>query len=162
MYFRRFNPGFFLWPLVLLLIGAGISSLSAQVRPDQPVQNFRLPFFAPDGLREWEALGAKATYRDGESILLEDSRMRFFDRAEGAEETLVVTSPSAVLDLDGDFVYGDDELTLTHALGAGRGDRWRFADESRVLTVEGNVRVVLQRQPSDLFQFPRRQDGDDG
>ena len=64
------------------------SRLVAEMIPNAPVENFRLPMFNEEGYRAWDLRGAKGTYVDGTHVDVVDMKMRVFS---GDEESEVLT-----------------------------------------------------------------------
>ena len=136
---RRFRAIFLLTALSVSVL---LPESTAQVRPEEPIRGFRLPFFDEEGRRQWEARGEQAVYQEDETVLLEKAKIKVFPR-RAEEQPTIIRSPHARVDVPGEKVSGDQGLTLQTAIGRGSARHWSFAQKDRVLRLEGEVRLEL-------------------
>lgn len=129
------------------LVLAGILSLAsamAQMIPDAPIREFRLPLFGDNGYKEWELRGLEGHYLDAGSARVDGLDLLVFS---GDADMLLenrIRSPSAVIEFEAARASGDSSLFMTGPGFEIEGRDWIWDGRRRNLTVGHSVRVVFE------------------
>lgn len=129
--------------ILLLFLSVGGESLFGQIRPDQPVRNYRVPFFDDQGIRVWEIRGEEAIWQSDDSIQLNQSTFVLFPQRPERPGVTTITSYSARLFPESKEARGREGVTLDHPIGQGSAQRWTFRESDRRLILEGEVTFFL-------------------
>lgn len=145
------------WMGIGVFLGAVLFSaalLPGQIRPDQPIRDYRLPFFDEQGRRLWEMRGREGLLLGDDSIRLRESRITIFPAATQRPGETIVSSTSAHLFPETREAQGTEGVSLQHPLGEGEARTWTYREVDRILTLEGNVTLHL---PQALRALPERE-----
>ncbi len=136
----------FVFPAVLAL-GA-----NTQIAPDQPIVNFRLPNFTPEGNRAWLVRGSEARYPDPAQVDIKGLNLSIFTGLpDGKVETLIL-SPSAQVRLKEQLVRGSDTIRVINDEFEATGSDWNYAPREKKISIGKNVHVVLHTQLKAILQ----------
>lgn len=128
------------------------SLLTAQMTPNAPVENFRLPMFNPEGYRTWELRGAEGIYRDGTRIDLVEMNLRLFSGDPTGELQTEITSPDATVFIAENKAAGHNGILITNRDFNITGQNWTwYGDESRV-SIETDVVVTFFEGIGDILK----------
>ncbi len=119
------------------------ASISAQMRPDAPIRNFRFPVFGDDGYKLWELRGVEGRYlSETHSVILGMDLKVFSGDADLTLETRI-RSPEALIDFDATTAEGNSTLYVTGAGYEIEGADWKWDGGAKRMTVGGGARVVF-------------------
>ena len=89
--------------LFLFLSTLAAHGANTQIAPDQPIVNFRLPDFTPEGNRSWLVRGSEARYVNKGQVDIKGLNLSIFTGLpDGKVETLILSPSAQVLPGDQD------------------------------------------------------------
>jgi lipopolysaccharide export system protein LptC len=135
-----------------LLCLAAATAGAATKLSDQPVLNFRLPTFTPEGYRDWLFRGDEARYLDANHIEIKEMALTVFTgTADNRAETLIL-SPSARLAPQDQTVTGDGTIRIINDRFEATGSKWTYQHAARKVTLGKDVRVRFKAELKNLLQ----------
>ena len=138
--------------LSLLSLCLAVSGLAATKLSDQPVLNFRLPTFTPEGHRDWLFRGDEARYLDANRIDIKEMALTVFTgTADNRAETLIL-SPAARLAPQSQAVAGDGTIRIINDRFEATGSKWTYEHAARKVTLGKDVRVRFKAELKNLLQ----------
>ena len=138
--------------LSLLSLCLAVSGLAATKLSDQPVLNFRLPTFTPEGHRDWLFRGDEARYLDANRIDIKEMALTVFTgTADNRAETLIL-SPAARLSPQDQTVAGDSTIRIINDRFEATGSKWTYEHAARKVTLGKDVRVRFKAELKNLLQ----------
>lgn len=142
--------------LVLMLISLGLglahTRLVAQMIPNAPVENFRLPMFNGEGYRAWELRGSKGTYMDGDKVSLEEIIIRLYtgDASNGIRTE--ITSPDATVLIEENKAVGTNGILIQGGSFRITGQNWTWQGDDHRVVIEENVVVTFFEGIGDILR----------
>lgn len=140
--------------LVLLSLGLGLthSRLTAQMIPNAPVENFRLPMFNDEGFRAWELRGSKGTYLEGDKVSLDEIMIRLYtgDASNGIKTE--ITSPDATVLIDENKAVGTNGILIQGGNFRITGQNWTWQGDDHRVVIEENVVVTFFEGIGDILK----------
>ncbi len=137
--------------LFLLCLLAATAGAATRLS-DQPVLNFRLPTFTPEGYRDWLFRGDEARYLDANRIDITEMALTVFTgTADNRAETLIL-SPAARLAPQDQSVTGDSIIRIINDRFEATGTRWTYQHAARKVTLGKDVRVRFKAELKNLLQ----------
>lgn len=125
---------------------------TAQLMPDAPVSNFRLPMFGDDGLLSWDLRGQEARFVKENQIDLAGMRLSVYDEIQpGRVETLII-SPQAIFFIESKEIIGNETITVEGDNFFAIGDNWRWLGDEKSVEIDGNVKVTFSENLSGILQ----------
>ncbi len=125
---------------------------ATRVSTEQPVLNFRLPFFTPEGNRAWIVRGREGRLLPSGQVEVRDLDLTIFKgNAEATIETVLV-SPLALVTPESQTVSGTDSLRVIGDDYEASGSDWHYENHTRHITLRRDVRVVFRAQLEHLLQ----------
>ncbi len=138
--------------LILLLAATLGQAASTQIAPNQPIVNFRLPDFTPEGYRSWLVRGSEARYLEDGLVNITGLNLTIFTgQADGKVETLIL-SPSATIRPGEQVVRGSDTIRVINDRFEATGTNWSYAHKEKKVSIGKNVRVILHTQLNSILQ----------
>ena len=138
--------------LLLLLPAVLAWGANTQIAPDQPIVNFRLPNFTPEGNRAWLVRGSEARYASKEQIDIKELNLSIFTGLpDGQVETLLL-SPSAQVRPAEQKVRGHESIRVINDQFEATGSDWSYELREKRISIGKNVRVVLHTQLKGILQ----------
>src|SRR5215207_4746389 len=105
-------PGSALKFLLLIFATGAAFAANTQIAPNQPIVNFRLPDFTPEGHRSWLVRGSEARYQKEGFVNITGLNLSIFTGlADGKVETLILSPSAQVLPTD-QIVRGSDSIRV--------------------------------------------------
>lgn len=138
----------------LLLLFSAVMALGAntQIAPDQPIVNFHLPDFTPEGNRSWLVRGSEARYATKGQVDIKGLNLSIFTGLpDGKVETLIL-SPSAQVIPGEQVVRGHDTIRVINDRFEATGSDWIFSHRDKKVSIGRNVRVILHTQLKGILQ----------
>ncbi len=140
--------------IVPFLLLSALSALGAntQIAPDQPIVNFRLPDFTPEGNRSWLVRGSEARYANQSQVDIKGLNLSIFTGLpDGKVETLIL-SPSAQVRPGEMLVCGSDTIRVINDRFEATGSDWNYAHRDKKVSIGKNVHVVLHTELKAMLQ----------
>lgn len=144
--------------VIFFLLSAAISLtaihslLVAEMTPNAPVENFRLPMFNDEGYRSWDLRGAKGIYVDGTHVDVIDMKMRVFSGDENNEVLTEITSPTATVLLTENKAIGRNTILISNKDYSITGQNWTWEGSNDSFTIEGDVVVTFFEGIGDILK----------
>lgn len=139
--------------LVLACAGVWLAPATAQILPDAPVINFRLPMFGDDGTPVWELRGREGRYVSDEQVDLAGMRLLVFDPEQiGRVETEII-SPAATLIVPKDQVRGDESITVNGDGFVITGQKWLYDAKERRVVIDEDLKITFFEELSSMLVF---------
>lgn len=141
---------------LMLLTSCGLMLLpaAAQILPDAPVINFRLPMFGDDGNPVWELRGQEGRYLSEEKVDLTGMRLLVFDPEQPNRVETEILSPSATMLVQHNQVRGDESITVTGDNFIITGQRWLYDADERRVVIDEDVKITFFEELSSMLVFP--------
>lgn len=133
---------------ILLLLIAAILALGANTRisSDQPIVNFRLPSFTPDGNRSWLVRGSEARYSNPEEIDIQGLNLSIFTGLRDNQVETLILSPSAQVRPRELQARGHDTIRVINDRFEATGSDWNYSHREKKVSIGKNVHVVLHTE----------------
>ncbi|RKX34565.1 MAG: hypothetical protein DRP71_06710 [Verrucomicrobia bacterium] len=128
------------------------SRLVAEMIPNAPVENFRLPMFNDEGYRSWDLRGARGIYVDGTHVDVIDMKMRVFSGDEENEVLTEITSPTATVLLMENKAIGRNTILVSNKDYTITGQNWTWEGSNDSFTIEGDVVVTFFEGIGDILK----------
>ena len=142
--------------LVLLTVSIGLtvihSRLVAEMIPNAPVENFRIPMFNEEGYRSWDLRGAKGTYVDGTHVDVIDMKMRVFSGDEENKLLTEITSPTATVLIAENKAIGRNTILISNKDYRITGQHWTWDGNNDSFAIEGDVVVTFFEGIGDILK----------
>jgi hypothetical protein len=123
-----------------------------KVATDQPIINFRVPDFTPEGNRSWLVRGSEARYIGESQVDVKELNLTVFTGLpDGKVETLFL-SPQAEIHLQDLVVRGHDTLRIVNDRFEVTGADWTYSHKEKKVSIGRNVHVILQTQVKDILK----------
>lgn len=145
-------PGSPLKILLFLLATGAAMAANTRIAPNQPIVNFRLPDFTPEGHRSWLVRGSEARYQKEGLVDITGLNLSIFTgQADGKVETLILSPFAQVLPTD-QVVRGSDTIRVINDRFEATGSDWTYAHKDKKISITKNVHVVLHTQLKAILQ----------
>jgi len=128
-----------------------IAGAQAQMRPDAPLEDFRLPRFGEEGYKVWELRGAAGHYLSEERSAIDGLDLLIFAGDAALTLETRIKSPRAEIDMDAGSAWGESSLFVTGPAFEITGRNWVWDNPTRTLEVKDRARVVFA-QKIDLLR----------
>ncbi len=125
---------------------------TAQMVPDAPVINFRLPMFGDDGYRIWDLRGKQGLYVNENRVDVVDMHLLVYSKEVPNLVETEILSPRASMLIQENRAVGDQTITVLGDNFEVRGQRWSWdGDENRVV-IDERVKVTFFEELSGIIQ----------
>lgn len=132
--------------VLVVLAAICCAGVSAQMIPDAPIKNFRLPLFGDNGYKEWELRGLEGHYiSEGEAQVDGLDLLVFSGDEEMALESRI-RSPEAFIEFELSRASGQSSLFMTGPGFEIEGSDWIWEGKEKRLRVFRNARVIFEQQ----------------
>ncbi|MDP0499370.1 MAG: hypothetical protein Q7P63_04645 [Verrucomicrobiota bacterium JB022] len=121
---------------------AGVA-LQAQLTPDAPLKNFRLPMFGESSYKTWEIRGDEGRYLSETQGEIKGLEMLIYSGRADLQVLGRIQTPLAIVDLKDRSAQGDSPL---HMEGPGftvDGEDWTWDGAERLLQIKEKARVEI-------------------
>lgn len=129
--------------LFALLAGLGCGWLSAQMTPDAPIGNFRLPFFGEDGYKTWELRGLSGEFASARVVKITSLELLTFSGDQRVVLENTIRSPQAWIFLDESRAEGPSSLFVAGPGYTIEGRDWLWDGRQRRIEVRAAARVAF-------------------
>jgi hypothetical protein len=141
--------------LLCLLPAALAFGAGPQFSSDKPVVNFRLPWFTPDGYREWMIRGSEARYANENRIGIKDLTLTIFSGQADEKVDTLILSPNAVVHPNESVVTGSTTIRIINDQFEASGTDWHFNQLGKrnfKVSMGKNTRVTFQAEFKDFLK----------
>jgi lipopolysaccharide export system protein LptC len=138
------------WLLLLGLCGAVLAA-SAQLMPDAPVVNFRLPMFGDDGHLDWDLRGQEGVL-SGEQVEVRGMRLLVFDDEQPERVEMEMISPKATVLIPERQVRGEETITLVGDNFIITGERWAWDSNDNRVVIDEKVKVTFFEELTGILK----------
>lgn len=139
-------PGFFVPMRFLRLISFALllslcHGLIAQMTPNAPVKNFRLPRFGENGYTDWVLQGDEGIYDSDEQVRVKKMGLRVYSGDERMARELTLDSPEATLRLQENRAFSDSAIAIVGENFTISGIGWDWSGATKEIVVKANAVV---------------------
>jgi hypothetical protein len=138
----------------ILFLCAALASIAAhaQMTPDAPIKNFKLPMFNNAGVRIWDLRGEEAKYVSQDHVDLFKMTLKVFNSDGSGQVRLEIQSPQAAVFANEHIVTGSNNIRMfTDDFEiSGRNYTWRGRELS--VTIREAVRVEFKAPLQDILK----------
>ncbi len=147
----RVRHSFRHFPLVFLVLAVAATAVT-QISSQQPIINFSLPNFTPEGYRSWLIRGTEARYLSANQIDVKELTLSIFSGLADDKVTTMILSPLAsVLPTDA-VVTGPSTIRVINDEFEATGNEWRYIYKDRRVTIARNVHVVFHAELKEFLK----------
>jgi len=130
-------------PVALLFAIPAAPDLRAQMVPDAPVRNFRLPMFGEEGFRIWELRGAEGRYIDENRVDVVNMTLKVFSQLDPSKVETEILSPKATMLVRQNKAEGDESITMTGDHYIIQGRKWQWDGNEHRVVIDDQVKVIF-------------------
>ncbi len=127
----------FLLSFIVVLIAFG----APKIEPDAPVIDFKLPFFAESGYKEWELSGREGRYLGNERLFVLLISIRIFSGKADRSLQSIIISPDATIDMQAKKATGSSALRMRGSNYRISGSDWIWLGKENRIIVRKDARV---------------------
>jgi len=120
-----------------------VACLEAQMVPDAPVHNFKLPMFGDNGYKSWDLQGRQGIYINAEQIDILDMKLRVFSGDSAMRLETSIESPRATILVHNKLGGGKSEVIIKGPNYIIIGRNWTWDGNTRTVKVRKSVRVTF-------------------
>ncbi|MFP4259945.1 MAG: LptA/OstA family protein [Opitutales bacterium] len=128
----------------LALCGA----LGAQMTPNAPVQNFKLPRFGDGGFTQWVLQGERGIYDSEEQVRVDGMVLRIYSGDERMAQELSLDSPQATIRLEENRAFSEGPIRIDGAHFEISGTGWEWLGAPKEIRVAAAARVEFEQAVS--------------
>jgi len=132
--------------LYLSLILGG--SLGAQMSPNAPVKNFKLPRFGDEGFIQWVLQGERGIYDSDEQVRVENMVLRVYSGDERMVRELSLDSPEATIRLLENRAFSEAPIRIEGANFEISGTGWEWLGGPKEIRVAAETAVEFEQNIS--------------
>jgi len=137
---------------IFLLCLLATSLGAASKLSDQPVVNFRLPTFTPEGYRDWLFRGSEARYLDANHVDVKEMTITVFSGTADNRVDTQILSPAARLAPQDQIARGDSAIRVISDRLEASGENWSYHHREKKIRLGKNVRTVIQAEIKNFLQ----------
>jgi len=138
--------------IMLVLAGVSAAGAFAQMVPDAPVKNFRLPMFGDDGYRVWDLRGREGRYVSRDQVDVIDMRLFVFSSEQPNQVQTEIRSPKATMLIRENRAQGDESILVVGDAFQVEGQRWLWDGEANRVVIDEQVKVTFFEELSGFLQ----------
>ncbi len=125
----------------------------AQMLPDAPVENFRLPRFDEEtGYIKWVLRGTEGRYVSEEEFHITEMLLRVYTGTEDLIVTFEIYSPEAVMLPDESSAYGLGSLKVEGEHYSLEGSNWSWQGNDRLIEVRERATVTFREDMGYILE----------
>ena len=138
--------------ILLLLLPVAAFAATTQVSTDQPIINFRLPTFTPEGYRSWLVRGSEARFTDKNQVEIKELTLAIYSgTADDRIETMLL-SPVARVQPEQELVSGPGTIRVINDDFEASGTNWRYTHRDKRVSINQNVHVTFRAELKDFLK----------
>lgn len=126
-------------------------TLSAQMTPNKPIKNFKLPRLADNGYTQWVLQGGKGTYEGAEQVLIEEMGLRVYTGDERMALEMTMDSPEATVLIKENKAYSESTIEIVGSNFKISGVGWTWDGATKEIEVLFDTVVKFTQDLSDSF-----------
>lgn len=139
--------------LLPCLLPVAALAQGTQISTDQPIVNFRLPAFTPEGNRAWLVRGSEARYSGPNDIGIKELTLSIFATGTTTEKVdTLILSPLAVVHPADAVITGPAGIRVISDQFEASGHNWRYAHKDKKVSIAKNVRVAFRAEFKDFLK----------
>ena len=138
--------------IFLLLTTVMILGLFAQIIPDAPVIDFKLPMFGENGYKIWDLQGDEGRYINAGRIDVINLKLRVYSGDESLALDTTIESPKAIMLVRRNRALSNASIRMLGSNYEIMGSDWICEGSNRTLKVKKNVRVNFQDRLTDILK----------
>ncbi len=138
--------------IFLLLTTVMILGLFAQIIPDAPVIDFKLPMFGENGYKIWDLQGDEGRYINAGRIDVINLKLRVYSGDESLALDTTIESPKAIMLIRRNRALSNASIRMLGSNYEIMGSDWIWEGSNRTLKVKKNVRVNFQDRLTDILK----------
>ncbi len=135
------------------------AALHAQMAPNAPVKNFKLPRFGDHGYTQWVLQGSRGIYDSAEQVRVEEMALRVYSGDERMALELSLDSPQATIRLEENRAFSDQSIRIEGANFTISGNGWEWIGETKEIVVRADTRVEFAQTISGGTGSPAAGEG---
>lgn len=120
--------------------------MPAQMVPDAPIENFRLPMFGDDGYKTWELRGNSGEYIEEGHAVIKGLDLRVFSGDEAMLLETRILSPRADIYFDDAKAESDSSLFVSGPGYKIEGSHWSWDGKNKTILVQRRARVSFEQE----------------
>ncbi|TVR52558.1 MAG: hypothetical protein EA425_04525 [Puniceicoccaceae bacterium] len=137
---------------VQLLACVLAAALAAQMTPNAPIENFRLPMFNEAGYRTWDLRGDVGRYLDANRVEVDNMRLRLYSGDEAEMVDTTILSPLAVFFPHETRAAGPGPIEITSLNFQISGTDWEWFGDTQTIRIDEDVRVVFRESVGNILK----------
>lgn len=135
----------------ILCLFVSVISLSGQMTPNAPVEDFRFPRFGKDGYTQWVLQGERGIYDSAAQIRVEAMALRVYSGDERLARELSLESPNAILRLEENRAYSEEAIEIVGTNFKITGVGWEWSGETKEIVVKSETVVEFTQGIAGAF-----------
>ena len=124
----------------------------AQMTPDAPIQNFKLPMFNRAGVKVWDLRGDEAKYLGQDQVDLFKMHLKIFQNDGSGAVRLDIESPHASVLVNEHVVSGPDSIHVVNPDFEISGRDYTVRGREQSVTVRSDVHVEFKTKLEDILK----------
>ena len=129
-----------------------IFSAVAQIHPDAPILDFRLPMFGESGYKIWDLKGRELHYKSDDQLEVIGMKLTIYRGDAALTRDSEFISPQAMIYLSKRIARGDSALTVRGPNFIIKGRHWLWDGDERRIYIGQGVRVTFFDDISSLLK----------
>lgn len=134
------------------LVAALAMTAHAQMTPDAPIKNFKLPMFDNAGVKTWDLRGEEAKYVSQDRVDLFTMTLKVFKDDGSGEVRLEIQSPQATVFANEHVVTGSNNIRMFNQDFEISGHNYTWRGRELSVTIREDVRVVFKAPLQDILK----------
>jgi hypothetical protein len=147
----RLRP-FLLASAIFLAAGALPAQTDTQISTNQPILNFRLPTFTPDGHRQWLIRGSKVLFQSRTELEVNELSLTIFTGDERDRIETMLLSPLAHVSVESQTATGPESIRVIDDNYEASGIGWTFRHKEKKVSLSRHVSVTIRSELKDLLK----------
>ncbi len=128
-----------------------VQVLSAQMTPNAPVKNFRLPRFGDNGYTQWVLQGGEGIYDSPEQIRINQMALRVYSGDERMALEMSLDSPEAIVRVQENRAYSESTIEIVGANFKISGVGWTWDGVTKEIEVLFDTVVEFTQDLSETM-----------
>ena len=128
-------------------------TLVAQIAPNKPIKNFKLPRLGENGYTQWVLQGATGIYDGPEQVRIHDMGLRVYTGDQRMALEMSIASPEATLRIEENKAFSESTIEIVGSNFKITGVGWTWDGETKEIEVLFDTVVQLNQNISDSFSL---------
>lgn len=130
----------------------GLAGADAQILPNAPLYDFRMPFFGQNGYIMWDLGGSQGSFLGRDRIQIKNLTLRFFSGTSSRTVTGAVKSPNAFIFPNERRASSGSSLRVTGHNFEILGNKWDWIGDDQTLLIRENVRMKIFGRMAEILR----------